>query len=80
MHAPIVKTSVDQNAASLGAAALAFVGAGLWKDYSRIDQVHRVESALTPDVARSALYDPMYEAFRKVAHHMSEIGLMLDSL
>ena len=80
MRLPVLKTSIDQNAASLGAAALAFAGAGIWKDFSRIDQVHRLESVLTPDMARAEQYEPMYGAFRKVAHHMAEIGQMLDFL
>ena len=38
----IVKTNIDQEAASLGAAAVAAVGAGLWKDFAPVDAVHRV--------------------------------------
>ena len=39
-----VKTNIDQDAAALGAAALAAVGAGLWKGFEKIDEVHKVQS------------------------------------
>ncbi len=39
----IVKTTIDQQAAALGAAACAAVGTGLWKDFSIIDRLHQVE-------------------------------------
>lgn len=34
---PVVKTSVDQQAAALGAAAVAAVGVGRWKDFRTVD-------------------------------------------
>ena len=44
----IVKTNIGQEAGSLGAAAVAAVGAGLWSGFDRIDQVHRVEDVAEP--------------------------------
>jgi xylulokinase len=38
----IVKTNIDQQAAALGAMAVAAVGTGMWPDFSRIDDIHRV--------------------------------------
>ena len=43
-----VKTSVDQDAASLGAAAVAAVGAGLWRGFGKVDEAHRVEDVRQP--------------------------------
>ncbi len=38
-----VKTNVDQEAGSLGAAAVAAVGAGLWNGFEKVDEVHQVQ-------------------------------------
>ena len=44
----IVKTNIDQEAASLGAAAVAAVGCGLWKDFAPVDDAHQVASVENP--------------------------------
>src|SRR5690606_39921556 len=49
----MIKTNVDQNAASLGAAALAAYGLDLWKDYTAIDRAHELQSIEKPDKARA---------------------------
>ena len=41
----ILKTNIGQEAGSLGAAAVAAVGSGLWDDFSPIDTIHRREFA-----------------------------------
>lgn len=80
MHLKTIKTAVDQDAASLGAAALALKGIGLWKDYSRIDELHILEAQCALNEENGALYDVMYEAHRKIAHYMVESGRILDSM
>lgn len=49
LRTPLVRTSVDQQAATLGAAAIAFVGLGVWDDYSRADDAHTVVERILPD-------------------------------
>ena len=44
----IVKTNIDQQAAALGAAALAAVGAGIWSDFDIIDDIHTIEDRAKP--------------------------------
>ena len=44
----IVKTNVGQEAGSLGAAAVAAVGCGLWDDFGRVDEAHTVQSVTSP--------------------------------
>lgn len=64
----VVKTSVDQDAASLGAAAVAAVGVGLWKDFSPVDAVHRTEAVEEPRpeaVKAYARLMPVFERMRK---------------
>lgn len=80
MHLTTIKTAVDQDAASLGAAALALKGIGLWSDYSRIDELHVLEAKCLPDAEKGALYDEMYAAHRKIAHYLVESGRILDNV
>ena len=70
----IAKTNIGEDAGSLGAAALAAIGAGLWDDFTEVDQIHKVESVLEPEPANAAIYrslDPIYEKLRKA---QAEIG------
>ena len=51
----IVKTNIDQQAAALGAAALAAVGTGIWSDFNIIDEIHAVEDIAKPIPENSAV-------------------------
>ena len=70
----MVKTSVDQNAASLGAAALAAYGLGLWSDYSPIDKAHHLESIAEPELRRTQDYRQCYELSRYIAGWLADTG------
>ncbi len=70
----MIKTNVDQNAASLGAAALAAFGLGLWKDYSTIDKAHQVQSIEKPDSANAAVYRQHYDMSRYIAGWLAQTG------
>ncbi len=70
----IVKTNIGQNAASLGAAALAAYGLGYWDSYDMIDRVHQLESVAHPDAERTHAYRPYYERSRYAAHLLSLYG------
>lgn len=48
LQTPLVRTSVDQQAATLGAAAIAFVGMGAWRDFARVDDAHTVIERILP--------------------------------
>ena len=75
----MVKTSVDQNAASLGAAALALYGLGLWTDYSPIDKAHELRSVEQPDKQKTALYRPSYTLSRYIAGWLAQTGNKIAS-
>ncbi|MCU6762784.1 Xylulose kinase [uncultured Roseburia sp.] len=70
----MIKTVVDQDAASLGAAALAAYGLGYWKSYDRLDEIHVVESIQEPDSEKTCEYRTYYELHRKFAHYMAIMG------
>ncbi len=48
LQTPLVRTSVDQQAATLGAAAIAFVGMGAWSGFGRVDDAHTVIERILP--------------------------------
>jgi xylulokinase len=70
----VVKTNVGQEAGSLGAAAVAAVGCGLWSDFARIDEVHDVQSVTKPDRQRSATYRRLLSLFRQASLNQARLG------
>jgi xylulokinase len=73
----IVKTNIDQEAASLGAAAVAAVGAGLWEDFAPVDAVHRVASVERPIPANVEVYRKLMPAFEHLRRSQAALGDML---
>jgi len=80
LNVKMVKTNVGQEAGSLGAAAVAAVGAGLWNDFARIDEVHKVQDIAVPSEENVARYDKLVEVFRQVAKCQARTGDMLHEL
>ena len=76
----IVKTTMDQEAASLGAAAVAAVGAGLWKDFSPVNDAHRVVSVEKPIAANAAVYRKLMPAFEQLRTDQAALGDLLRSI
>ena len=75
-----VKTSVDQDAASLGAAAVAAVGAGLWKDFGKVDEAHRVEDVRRPIPGNVEKYRRLAPAFELLRRQQAELGELLHRI
>jgi xylulokinase len=75
-----VKTNIDQEAGSLGAAAVAAVGAGLWKGFDTIDQVHKVQSVEKPLPRNVQLYRRLMPAFEMARRHQAELGDLLHGI
>jgi xylulokinase len=73
----VVKSSVDQQAAALGAAAVAAVGTGLWRDFDRIDAIHRTEEIVEPDPAAAAAYQRLLGPFKKAADDLADLQSLL---
>jgi xylulokinase len=70
----IVKSDVDQQAAALGAAALAAVGAGLWSDFRRIDEIHQAIDVAEPIPEHARVYDHLLGVFTKAGKCLAEVG------
>ena len=76
----IIKTNIGQEAASLGAAAVAGIGAGLWKDFSIIDEIHKIEEIAEPIAENNAVYERILPIFQKASEGLAEVGDMLAEL
>jgi xylulokinase len=74
---PVVKTSVDQQAATLGAAAVALVGAGLWSGFDRVRDVHEIVATNAPDAERAQRYDELLPAFLAAAAAQERLAELL---
>ncbi len=61
----IVKSSVDQDAASLGAAALAMRAVGSLSDYGELDSLHKIQAESLPE--NVAEYEKIYREFLRRA-------------
>ncbi|MDR1965165.1 MAG: hypothetical protein LBQ36_00525, partial [Synergistaceae bacterium] len=70
----IIKTNVDQDAAALGAAAIAARALGLWRDYAPLDEMRAVERSYVPDEKNSLLYKKTLKVFRRTAAVIAELG------
>ena len=70
----IIKTNIDQQAAALGAATLAGIGVGLWKDFTIIDEIHHIVEVLQPLPENVETYDKIMPIFKKTGGYLAEIG------
>ena len=76
----IIKTNIDQDAAALGAAAIAAVGAGLWDDFTKIDQIHEIEDAVEPDPKNNQVYEQLLPIFEIAAEHQAHLGDLIQHI
>jgi xylulokinase len=76
----IVKTNIDQQAASLGAAACAAVGTGMWDRLDIVDTLHRVEELTHPDGGNSAVYEELLPVYEQAGRFLSDLGDQITSL
>lgn len=70
----IVKTNIDQDAASLGAASIAARAVGIWNDYTMIPSLHTIEAVSRPDPICSAQYKKILSVFAYVSSQIADIG------
>jgi sugar (pentulose or hexulose) kinase len=75
----IIVTNIGQETAALGAAAVAAVGTGLWKDFSVIDEITEVLDINTPDKKNSKKYEKMLDVYKFIAEKISDIGEKMAS-
>ena len=76
----IVKTNIGDEAGSLGAAAIAAVGCGLWKDFSKVEDIHQIEETLEPESANHKIYTAIEPDFELLRQFQAKLGNSLLNL
>jgi xylulokinase len=76
----IIKTNIGQEACGLGCLALAAAGMGFWKDFARIDTIHRIMEESAPIPENAAIYKKIMNIFIAAADYQAKIGQMLAEL
>ncbi len=69
-----IKSSIDQECASLGAAALAAVGVGLWSDFSPLSLQHRVEAMVKCDETIAKEYNDILSRFKRASSLLAQFA------
>lgn len=64
---PLVRTGAGQHAAALGAAAVAGVGAGIWRDFGIVDDVSVVIHRNEPVKEASSVYERLFEKYKRAS-------------
>ncbi len=77
-NSKVQTSSVNQQCAALGAAALAGVGAGIWQNYSVIDSAHNKCENYTPEQAETEQYQALYQRFCYANEHLAKIYQQMD--
>ena len=73
-NSKILRTNIDQDAGSLGAAAIAAVGTGLWQDFTKIDQVHKSIEIISPDINNNQKYEKLIPIFENASNSLADIS------
>lgn len=76
----IILTNIGQETAVLGAAAIAAVGTGLWKDFSIIDNITKVLVTCNPNIENAKKYEKMLAIYKFIVEKISEIGEKIASI
>jgi len=73
----ILKTPIDRQAAALGAAALALVGTGAWRDFEPLRALHEPAERILPDPPRAETYRRLLPIHRRAAAQQAELAPLL---
>ena len=73
-RATVIKTNIDQQAAALGAAAVAAVGVGLWENFDVVDEIHEIENVTKPIPENVAAYQKLMPISKKASGYLADIG------
>lgn len=75
---PVVKSNVIQDAASLGAAALAAKGVGIWNDYSFLNVVHGSGEYTYPNQQDMDFYKNLLTRYKEVCKLTQQIAEIMN--
>lgn len=77
---PFARANVGQDAASLGAAAIAAVGSGLWDDFQMIEQIIEREDIIYPNMAAVERYHVLLSVYEQTWEQLSAIADLMKSI
>ncbi|MBK9124525.1 MAG: FGGY-family carbohydrate kinase [Chloroflexi bacterium] len=77
---PFTKANVGQDAASLGAAAVAAVGSGLWAGFDAVDSLIVREDLASPEPEQVARYRAILEVYEQTWRPLSAIADLMGAL
>jgi len=66
-HLPVARSRAGQQAAALGAAAIAGVGAGIWDDFGIIDTISAVTDQNLPNEESAQHYERIFVRYKQAA-------------
>ena len=69
---PVARAAIGQQAAALGAALVAGVGAGVWRDFSILESIARSGAEATPDASASSDYSIRYARWLALSGKLGE--------
>jgi xylulokinase len=75
----IIKTNIDQDAASLGAAAIAAKAVGWWKDYRQIRNLHHIENRSVPNPQNVEKYQRLFPIFEHATGVLADFGDFMEA-
>lgn len=75
-----VKANVGQDAASLGAAAVAAVGSGQWNDFTMIDRLIEQQEIAQPDAHVAEQYRKIQHVYEQTWPHLSHIADLMKQI
>jgi len=76
----ILQTAIGQDAGSLGAAAIAAVGVGLWADYGAVRGAHVQKTKIEPNPEAEHVYRATLPAFARAAEVQAGLGRLLREM
>ena len=68
----VARAAIGQQAAALGAALVAGVGAGVWRDFSILESIARSGAEATPDASASSDYSIRYARWLALSGKLGE--------
>ena len=69
---PLISTAVDQQAAALGAATIAFVGTGVWQTFKEAERPHVPRDRYQPNPNTAEQYEAVRARFNRAVALMAE--------
>ena len=75
----VARAAIGQQAAALGAALVAGVGAGVWSDFSILDSISRADAEAAPDPESATDYARRYANWRLLTDKLGEWRMRMET-